>query len=196
MANNFAVKDAAAASTTIKTTDTAGVHVPHHNIDVIAAGDNNIGNVDIASALPAGTNAIGKLAANSGVDIGDVDVLSIAAGTNTIGGTRDAGPAWTSVWQHTVSADASGGADLTAAPTGGQKICIDDVIISVGAALTVTLEEETSGTDLMVFYMAANSTIQITPRGKWKLATADKKLRLDTSGAGNIAVNVTYHSEA
>lgn len=36
-------------------------------------------------ALPAGTNAIGKLAANSGVDIGDVDVTSIAAGTNSIG---------------------------------------------------------------------------------------------------------------
>lgn len=39
----------------------------------------------ITNALPAGTNAIGKLAANSGVDIGDVDVLSIAAGTNAIG---------------------------------------------------------------------------------------------------------------
>lgn len=36
-------------------------------------------------ALPAGTAAIGKLAANTGVDIGDVDVLSIAAGTNLIG---------------------------------------------------------------------------------------------------------------
>lgn len=36
-------------------------------------------------ALPAGTNAIGKLAANSGVDIGDVDVASIAAGSNIIG---------------------------------------------------------------------------------------------------------------
>lgn len=35
-------------------------------------------------ALPAGTNAIGKLAANSGVDIGDVDVLSLPASTNTI----------------------------------------------------------------------------------------------------------------
>lgn len=35
--------------------------------------------------LNAGTNAIGKLAANSGVDIGDVDVTSIAAGTNKIG---------------------------------------------------------------------------------------------------------------
>lgn len=30
-------------------------------------------------ALPAGTNAIGKLAANSGVDIGDVDVTSVPA---------------------------------------------------------------------------------------------------------------------
>lgn len=41
--------------------------------------------VDVVAALPAGTNAIGKLAANSGVDIGDVDILSIAAGTNAIG---------------------------------------------------------------------------------------------------------------
>jgi len=39
----------------------------------------------IASALPAGTNAIGKLSANSGVDIGDVDITSIAAGDNNIG---------------------------------------------------------------------------------------------------------------
>lgn len=39
----------------------------------------------IANALPAGTNAIGKLAANSGVDIGDVDVTSISTGTNAIG---------------------------------------------------------------------------------------------------------------
>lgn len=44
--------------------------------------------VDVVGALPAGTNAIGKLAANSGVDIGDVDVTSIAAGTNTIGGVN------------------------------------------------------------------------------------------------------------
>ena len=44
--------------------------------------------VDIVASLPAGTNAIGKLAANSGVDIGDVDVTSlpsIPAGTNSIG---------------------------------------------------------------------------------------------------------------
>lgn len=37
--------------------------------------------VVIGAALPAGTNAIGKLAANSGVDIGDVDVTSVASVT-------------------------------------------------------------------------------------------------------------------
>lgn len=41
--------------------------------------------VQVSSALPAGTNAIGKLAANDGVDIGNVDVASIAAGDNNIG---------------------------------------------------------------------------------------------------------------
>lgn len=41
-------------------------------------------------ALPAGTNAIGKLAANSGVDIGDVDVTSLpASGTATTSTVAD-----------------------------------------------------------------------------------------------------------
>ena len=35
--------------------------------------------VDVVAALPTGSNAIGKLAANSGVDIGDVDVTSLPA---------------------------------------------------------------------------------------------------------------------
>ena len=36
--------------------------------------------VDVVAALPAGSNAIGKLAANTGVDIGDVDVTSVVPG--------------------------------------------------------------------------------------------------------------------
>lgn len=40
--------------------------------------------VDIVGALPAGANAIGKLAANSGVDIGDVDVTSCANTTGNV----------------------------------------------------------------------------------------------------------------
>lgn len=42
--------------------------------------------VKVNAALPAGTNAIGKLAANSGVDIGDVDVTSVPASLGTATG--------------------------------------------------------------------------------------------------------------
>ncbi len=37
--------------------------------------------VDVVASLPAGTNAIGKLAANDGVDIGDVDVATLPSDT-------------------------------------------------------------------------------------------------------------------
>ena len=49
--------------------------------------------VAVMDALPAGTAAIGKLAANSGVDIGDVDVTSITPGTTatSLGKAEDAG---------------------------------------------------------------------------------------------------------
>lgn len=52
----------------------------------------NTGNVTIGAALPAGTNAIGKLAANSDVDIGDVDVTSVTPGTTatSLGKAEDA----------------------------------------------------------------------------------------------------------
>lgn len=122
MANNLDILDGAGSTKTVKTTDNASVHTPHHNVDssalptgasTSAKQDTIIGHVDgietllgtmdtdtgaiatssasidgkitacntgavtISAALPAGTNAIGKLAANSGVDIGDVDVASL-----------------------------------------------------------------------------------------------------------------------
>ncbi len=48
--------------------------------------------VDIVAPLPAGTNAIGTLAANSGVDIGDVDVTSLipGVGATSLGKAEDA----------------------------------------------------------------------------------------------------------
>lgn len=47
--------------------------------------------VNVIDALPTGSNAIGKLAANSGVDIGDVDVTSaIITGSSTAHDATDA----------------------------------------------------------------------------------------------------------
>jgi hypothetical protein len=55
----------------------------------------NTGAVTISAALPAGTNAIGKLAANNGVDIGDVDVTSVPA--DPFGANADAASATGSI---------------------------------------------------------------------------------------------------
>lgn len=61
------------------------------DVDVlsIAAGDNNIGNVDVVTlpSLPAGANAIGKLAANDGIDIGDVTINNTSLPTSEIAPT-------------------------------------------------------------------------------------------------------------
>jgi hypothetical protein len=48
--------------------------------------------VSVIAALPAGTNGIGKLTANSGVDIGDVDVTSVipGVGATNLGKAEDA----------------------------------------------------------------------------------------------------------
>jgi hypothetical protein len=43
--------------------------------------------VNIASPLPSGVNAIGKLSANSGVDIGDVDVTSVSGNVTVVQST-------------------------------------------------------------------------------------------------------------
>lgn len=199
MANNLDILDGAGATKTVKTTDNASVHTPHHNVDTLAAvtafapstgatsilkaedaasaggdalvgvaairldtpvtnanvsadgdytqllvdnmgklwtadvqkedaasGDGDRGSAVLAvrkatpantsgsdgdyeflqmsagrlwvsatvdAALPAGTNGIGKLTANSGVDIGDVDVTSLVPGTTatSLGKAEDAG---------------------------------------------------------------------------------------------------------
>lgn len=53
MANNLGVKVGTDAN--IKTTDNAGVHTPHHNVDAIAAGANEIGRTNIKHVMASGT---------------------------------------------------------------------------------------------------------------------------------------------
>lgn len=91
--------DAGSGGDTIAADDISGVKYGRTKItlgaDGVNDGDVASGNpmpVGVISALPAGTNAIGKLAANSGVDIGDVDVTSVAPGTSasSLGKAEDA----------------------------------------------------------------------------------------------------------
>lgn len=115
--------------------------------------------------------------------------------------TSDAGPAWItsrglSGLPFTSSNQSASAAPVSDAPTTGQKLVVTDMVISVDTQMAVTFKEETSGTVVAgPYYMSANSTLQITPRGKFKLPTANKKLQVQTSVAGNITVSVYYYSE-
>ena len=113
----------------------------------------------------------------------------------------DNGPGWTQVFgvsgARFTSADASTAAAVTDAPTSGQKLVIDDIVFAVGStAMQVDFQIETAATVFLTFYCAANTLMQFTPRGKFKLPTADKKLMVKASVAGNVAVTVFYHSES
>jgi len=108
----------------------------------------------------------------------------------------DSGPTQTVTRTVTTSADMTVAADLSAAPTATEKILVLDAIISTDTAMTFSIQEETSGTVFARFYLAATSTIQITPRGYLKTAVADKKVQGIASVAGNVSVTLIYTSEA
>lgn len=129
---------------------------------------------------------------------------TLAAGSAAIGSAQDSGPSWTPA--HGIagvpftSADQhSAVASVTSAPTSAPlNLVFTDLIVSVDTAMSVTFKEETSGTVICgPFYMAANSSVQFTPRSfrAWKLPVANKKLQVLTSVAGNIMVDAHYFSE-
>ena len=124
--------------------------------------------VDVVAALPAGTNGIGKLTANSGVDIGDVDILSIAAGDNNIGNVDIVSGVIT-----TVSA-------LGVGTTGPQKAediasANGDMGIAVMARRTAT-PADTSGADLDY------EMLQMDNGRLWTATTVSGTVTVDGSG--------------
>lgn len=129
------------------------------------------------------------------------DGIPTAAGAAAIGTVKDGGPGMTTslgvTGARVTSADASGAAlSVTDAPTSGQKLVFTDIIVSSDTALRLDFKIETAGTILFSIYMGAGTTVNLVPRGKLKLATADKKLQVQASVAGNIGVTALYYSEA
>jgi len=97
-----------------------------------------------------------------------------------------------------VSGDASGCETVVAAPGAGLSLYLRQVLISSGAALTVTLGAGKTGdavtaTILGPVYMAQNSTVSfnflVPPRLAYNTA-----LTIDTSGAGAVTVLVAGYT--
>lgn len=114
--------------------------------------------------------------------------------------TKDGGPAQTTSLgvsnARVTSADATTATAITDAPTSGQKLVILDVLVSADTAMRVDLQCETTATVIASLFIPANGAVQWTPRGKVKLATADKKLMYKASVTGNVAATAIYFSEA
>ena len=87
--------DTEAIETAVELLDNA-IDGSQMQVDVVAISAQSdgtyIGDIKFGESLPAGSAAIGKLAANSGVDIGDVDVTSVVPGTGAtnLGKAEDA----------------------------------------------------------------------------------------------------------
>lgn len=121
---------------------------------------------------------------------------ALPAGSNTIGAMTDAGPQQTVTRTYTASADMTTAADITPAPTAGQKIVAMDVLVSTDTAMSFSIQEETSATVFAKVFLPANGSAQITLRGYIKAAVANKKLQGKASVAGNVAITTVTFSEA
>lgn len=272
MADNYSFKDASGTSRTAAADDISSVHYPRVKIvlgtDGAADNDVDAGQQVMAASLPvvlasdhsdvkvtldgetvvlgAGTAAFGKLSANSGVDIGDVDILSIAAGDNNIGnvdivtlpalaaGTNNIGdvdvltiaagdnnignvdlasaiPAGTNaigkllpndidVTAHTnyirkyyTSAGAATDGIIWS-PASGKRWHVVSMYINISAAATITLEDDKAGGDDPVWKgeFAANSGVAIFFGENYPLASGEDAADLIiTTSAGNVYVTVT-----
>lgn len=110
--------------------------------------------VDVVGALPAGTNAIGKLAANSGVDIGDVDVTSVPA--DPFGVNADAASATGSI-SAKLRFIASTGIPITGTVTVGSHAVTNAGTFAVQAAQSGTWTVDLGATDNAVLDAIAAS---------------------------------------
>lgn len=133
--------------------------------------------VDVVGALPAGTNAIGKLAANSGVDIGDVTLNNaLNAGTSDASTIRVTESTGATATLSNVSGSASS-VTLIAADTSRRKVVLyndstEDCYVKYGS---------TASTTSFTWLMAAGSHIEeehyngiIT--GIWNSATGSMRV--------------------
>lgn len=107
--------------------------------------------VQVDAALPAGTNAIGKLAANDGVDIGDVDVATI---TNAHSADFDSGAGTDTTLAFGIAVPASGGAAVIPGDaTAGLKVDLgSDNDVTVTGSVTAN-----AGTNLNTSALALES---------------------------------------
>lgn len=157
--------------------------------------------VDVIAALPAGTNAIGKLAANSGVDIGDVDVTSQPARAATVDAitaklaTDTIQNGLTALTPKFAVIDAATSGDNTlVASVAGKKIRVVALFLVAAGTVNARFESGAGGTALTgQMNLVANSgfSLPFNPVG-WFETAATTLLNLELSAAISVDGCLTY----
>lgn len=218
MSNNYDAKDGTTGSAkTFKSTDNGGVHTPHKNIDVIASGASaDIGAVADAAVvtdttgslsgkmrglvkwaferMPASLGQKVKTASFPVVLASDQDALALAAGSASIGGVKNNGPFYTVAQQYTTSADASGGVNITTDPDSSHRIVIDDLVISVGTTMEVSISEVSGAGVIFSVFLLANTAFAFSPTDGLR-GSLDKQIKVIASVSGQIRVFASWHEE-
>lgn len=163
------------------------VNFTNASLDVnLNAGTNNIGDVDVLTlpSLPAGTNAIGKLAANSGVVIGAVEIAS--AQTIAVTGT---------FWQATQPVSGTVTANLSAT----DNAVLDAIAASLAGTLTVTGggggveytegDTDASITGSAIMWEDTSDTLRAVSAAKPLPVSVIAALPAGTNGIGKLTAN-------
>lgn len=147
------------------------------DVDVasIAAGDNNIGNVDLASAIPAGTNLVGKVSA--GLDT-----------TNIYDGTTALTP------KYAIIDAATSGDNTIVAAVASKKIRVLQAFLIAAGTTTVRFESGAGGTALtgqMSLIANVGFVLPFSPVG-WFETASNTLLNLELSAAVSVDGVIAY----
>jgi hypothetical protein len=170
-------------------------------LKVDLGADNDVTNagtfaVQVDAALPAGTNAIGKLAANSGVDIGDVDVTTTSlddaikgpAGITTVDSMNSA---------VVDIAAAQTAASLVAAPGANKQIWVYGLVAKTnGTTATILLQDGTPTNKTGTITLTDSDGFVLPMSGNfempWLKCATNTALQADTTGSGTVDGIISY----
>jgi hypothetical protein len=149
--------------------------------------------VDVVGALPSGSAAIGKLAANSGVDIGDV---TLTAGSAKIGAV-DVGKCSTTQAQIVVNISTATTTVLKAA-SAGHTYTIMSIVLTVAAANNLTWKSATTAISGPMDFGETGEphgmTVNLWPCGLG--CVTGEALQLTTTTTGQVSGFITILDES
>lgn len=210
MADNV-ILNSGSGGESLATDEVSGAH--YQRVKLIHGDDgDNDGDVSatnglptqVVAALPAGTNAIGKLAANDGIDIGDVDVTSQPARirtTDTISAALASG----------VLMDGTSELEAKSAPFGiassGSQTIVSAVVgkvlrcvafyARVSGAVDFYLEDGTAvifgdSTNKLEFGDEGFIDLQLNPAGWFWTQATNRPLAINLSAGVNVSGTLVY----